>query len=71
MTETQYWQRLRKYLIRHVYVWKINAAYAKGIPDWYGSGIDQDLWVENKRVAGQKPPVFLDLTDHKKYLSLT
>ena len=69
MTESDYWQALRKKLKNRVYTWKINASYARGVPDWYGSGVLQDLWVENKRVATQTPPPSLDLTDHSKYLS--
>lgn len=68
MTETKYWQALRKYLVPRVYVWKIQAGFIGGIPDWWGSGIFQDLWVENKRVKGDLPAI-LDLTDHKKYLT--
>lgn len=53
-----------------VYAWKINANFEKGIPDWWGSGSMQDLWVENKRIQGNgEPPAILSLTDEKKYLS--
>ena len=69
-TESDYWQKLRKKLKGRVYAWKINASYIKGVPDCWLSGWDQDLWVENKRVASETPPPSLDLTDHKKYLSL-
>jgi hypothetical protein len=69
MTESDYWQALRKKLKNSVYAWKINASYAKGVPDWYGSGHNQDLWVENKRVASAQLPVSLDLTNVKKYLT--
>jgi hypothetical protein len=69
-TETAYWTSFRKHLVPRVYAWKINASYVKGIPDWWGSGVYQDLWVENKRIVGDKePPAILDLTDTKKYLS--
>lgn len=68
MTETKYWQALRKYLVPRVYVWKINAGFTGGIPDWWGSGAYQDLWVENKRVKGNLPAI-LNLADHNKYLS--
>ena len=70
MTENNYWSSFRKYLVPRVYAWKISTAYTKGIPDWWGSGSFQDLWVENKRIAGNKePPAFLDLTDEDKYLT--
>ncbi len=70
MLETNYWQSLRKYLVPRVYAWKIATSYVKGIPDWWGSGAYQDLWIENKRIAGDKePPAMLDLTDEKNYLS--
>ena len=70
MTENNYWAAFRKYLVPRVYAWKIAASYVKGIPDWWGSGSLQDLWVENKRiVANGEPPAMLDLTDEKKYLS--
>jgi len=70
MLEGDYWQALRKHLVPRVYAWKINASYAKGIPDWWASGTQQDLWVENKRIQNDaEPPPILDLTDQKKYLS--
>ncbi len=72
MTETQYWQKLRKKIKLHVYAWKINASYQAGVPDWWGSGSRQDLWVEHKRVKNDAklPPPALDLTNHKDYLSV-
>lgn len=70
MTESDYWQALRKKLKNRVYTWKINASYARGVPDCWLSGSLQDLWVENKRVATDSPPLSLDLTDHTKYLTL-
>jgi hypothetical protein len=71
MTESNYWSKLRQAIAGRIYTWKINAAYEKGVPDWWGSGIHDDLWVENKRVAGDTklPPLQLDLTDYKKYLN--
>lgn len=69
-TESDYWQKLRKKLKGRVYAWKINASYIKGVPDCWLSGPNQDLWIENKRVASETPPPVLDLTDHKKYLTL-
>lgn len=69
-TESQYWANLKKAIGGRVYTWKINASYAKGIPDCWFSGSEQDLWVENKRVASETPPPVLDLTDHKKYLTI-
>lgn len=70
MTETKYWNGFRKHLVPRIYAWKIQAGFIGGIPDWWGSGIHQDLWVENKRVARDAdPPAILDLTDHKNYLS--
>ena len=69
-TETDYWHRLRKKLKGRVYTWKINANYVAGVPDAWLSGHQQDLWVENKRVATETPPPSLDLTDHKKYLTV-
>jgi hypothetical protein len=71
MTESDYWQKFRKHLVPRVYAWKIQASYIGGIPDWWGSGSHQDLWVENKRIARDvDPPAILDLTDHKNYLSV-
>lgn len=69
-TETDYWHKLRKKLKGRVYAWKINASYIKGVPDCWLSGSQQDLWVENKRVASDSPPPSLDLTNHDKYLTL-
>lgn len=69
MTESNYWSKLRKAIAARVYAWKINASYEKGVPDCWFSGCHQDLWVENKRVASAQPPVVLDLTDQKKYLT--
>lgn len=69
-TESQYWQSLRRLIQpRLAYVWKINASYEAGVPDWYASD-SQDWWVENKRVATELPPPSLDLTNHKKYLTM-
>lgn len=71
MTETNYWNSLRKYLVPRVYAWKISASYVKGIPDCWLSGSEQDLWIENKRIANDgNLPLSLDLTDHKKYLTI-
>jgi len=70
MTETGYWNTLRPLLKNRVYAWKINANYIAGIPDWWGSGVHQDLWVENKRIKGDKdPPAILDLTKTDDYLN--
>lgn len=70
-TETQYWTRFRPLLVPRIYAWKINASYVKGIPDWWGSGTNQDLWCENKRIHNDGPvPELLDLCDHTKYLSV-
>lgn len=69
-TESQYWQRFRPLLVPRVYAWKINASYVKGVPDWWGSGTQQDLWVENKRIHNDGDvPAMLDLTDSSKYLT--
>lgn len=71
MKENDYWSSLRKYLVPRVYAWKINASYVKGVPDCWLSGSTQDLWIENKRIVNDgEPPAFLNLTDHKNYLSL-
>lgn len=70
MTESNYWTKLRTFLVPRVYAWKIAASYVKGIPDWWGSGSLDDLWVENKRIQGNgEPPAILDLTDEGKYLT--
>lgn len=70
MIESNYWSKLRTFLVPRVYAWKIATSYVKGIPDWWGSGSMQDLWVENKRIQGNgEPPAILDLTDEKKYLT--
>jgi hypothetical protein len=71
MTETKYWQALRKKIKdRLAYVWKINANYEAGVPDWYASD-KQDWWVENKRIKNdaKNPQPIMDLTDHRYYLS--
>lgn len=71
MTETNYWSKLRKAIAGRIYAWKINAAYERGVPDCWFSGMHQDLWIENKRVTAdaELPPPMLDLTDYKKYLN--
>ena len=70
MTETKYWQALRKKITnRLAYVWKIQASYEAGVPDWFASD-KHAWWVENKRFAAKNPPLLLDLTDPKKYLSM-
>jgi acetyl esterase/lipase len=71
MTETQYWQKLRKLIVGRVaYLWKINASYEAGVPDWYVSDV-VDMWVENKRVKNDTklPPLSLDLTSTRDYLT--
>jgi len=69
-TESQYWQALRKKIKGRLgYVWKINASYEAGVPDWYVSD-RSDWWIENKRVKTEKLPPVLDLTDPKKYLTM-
>lgn len=69
-TESQYWQSLRKLIKpRLAYVWKINANYEAGVPDWYASD-RTDWWVENKRLNSTSPPPVLDLTNHPKYLTM-
>jgi hypothetical protein len=73
MTEAKYWQKLRKLIVKRLpYVWKIHANYQAGVPDWYASGLKQDMWIENKRVYrdAAQPPKILDLSDTDKYLSL-
>ena len=71
MNESNYWSTFRKHLVPRVYAWKINANFEGGIPDWWGSGSLQDIWVENKRISGTgDPPAILQLTDEKKYLSV-
>lgn len=70
MTETGYWTSLRPLLKNRVYAWKINANYTAGVPDWWGSGMNQDLWVENKRIKNDgEPPAMLDLTHYDDYLT--
>jgi hypothetical protein len=48
MTESQYTQAVHKYLPSWVYAWKINASFAKGVPDAYYSSNKTDLWIEYK-----------------------
>jgi hypothetical protein len=69
MKESNYWSKLRNAISQRIYCWKINASYERGVPDCWFSGVLQDLWVENKRVATAQPPPILDLTDDKKYLT--
>lgn len=72
MTETKYWQALRKKIKdRLAYVWKVNANYEAGVPDWFASD-KSAWWIENKRIknGAKLPPLVLDLTVHKDYLSI-
>jgi hypothetical protein len=50
MTEHTFVDAVHRRLKKHdkLYVWKINAAFAKGVPDAYYSGNGGDLWVEYK-----------------------
>lgn len=48
MTEAQYTKSITKLLKHGIYSWKINAAFAKGVPDLWLSGPAADLWVEVK-----------------------
>jgi hypothetical protein len=48
MLEADYTRSITKALKPDVYSWKINAAYAKGVPDLWLCGDKNDLWVEVK-----------------------
>ncbi len=48
MIETGFWQSLRKKLVPRVYALKLNVNFIGGIPDVWLSGMEQDLWMENK-----------------------
>lgn len=60
MTETTFWQSLRKKLVPRVYALKLNLRFTAGVPDCWLSGSKDDLWLELKYV--QKLPPAVDCT---------
>jgi hypothetical protein len=58
MTETTFWQSLRKKLNLSIYALKLNLNFAAGVPDVWLSGGVQDLWLELKYL--QKLPPIID-----------
>ena len=60
MREAEYTAALRRQLRDRIYCLKLNAAYARGVPDCYYSGSKADLWNEHKRY--QTLPPTIDLT---------
>ncbi len=57
MTETGFWQSLRKHLVPRVYALKLNVNFIGGIPDVWLSGTEQDLWMENKYLKSLSPVI--------------
>ena len=64
MTETTFWQSLRKKLVPRVYALKLNLRFTAGVPDCWLSGSESDLWLELKYLQSVPPVV-----DAEKYLS--
>jgi len=60
MTETTFWQSLRKKLVPRIYALKLNISYVAGVPDVWLSGSKGDLWLELKYL--QKVPPIVDPT---------
>lgn len=56
MTETTFWQSLRKKLHPRVYALKLNLRFTAGVPDCWLSGSEDDLWLELKYLQ-QLPPI--------------
>ena len=48
MNESQYTQAVMRNIPNTILKWKINASFAKGVPDAYFSGDDRDIWVDFK-----------------------
>lgn len=48
MNESGFWQSLRKKIAGRIYTFKINDRRTAGIPDFWASGSEQDMWVETK-----------------------
>ena len=63
MRESQFTATLRKELVGSLYVLKLNAAYARGVPDCYYSGSLRDLWNEHKFLPKLPPVIDLTKTD--------
>ena len=57
MTENTFWQSLRKKLVPRIYAMKNQAGYVGGIPDCWLSGMEGDLWIENKYLQTVPPMV--------------
>jgi hypothetical protein len=57
MTETTFWQSLRKKLVPRIYALKINISYVAGVPDVWLSGSKGDLWLELKYLQTVPPVV--------------
>ena len=72
MTETNFWQALRKKLVPRVYALKLNLRFMAGVPDCWLSGSEQDLWLELKYVSTLPPivdPTKLLTTLQQQWLS--
>lgn len=65
MTETTFWQSLRKKLVPRIYALKLNLRFTAGVPDCWLSGSKGDLWLELKYVKTLPP-----LVDPTKLLSM-
>jgi len=48
MHESTFTRAINKKLPTEIYVWKVNARYAPGVPDCWYSGPTGDLWIEWK-----------------------
>jgi len=59
MTESKFTAALRLELREHIYVLKLNVAYARGVPDCYYSGSRSDLWNEHKYFKTLPPVIEL------------
>lgn len=57
MTETTFWQSLRKKLVPSIYALKMNLRFAAGVPDCWLSGSKGDLWLELKYLKTLPPIV--------------
>jgi len=57
MTETTFWQALRKKLVPRIYALKLNLRFAAGVPDTWLSGAQGDLWLELKYLKDVPPIV--------------
>ena len=56
---------MRKKLVPRIYALKLNISFTAGVPDCWLSGIDGDLWMENKYLQTVPP-----IVDPTKLLSV-